>query len=87
MELEKEITPVEFIDASMVKNKNQLTLLEVDIKFLTIKRRRLMLTQNPLEEQTISQQIRDKEAVKVSVEENIRILTELREECAKSVLA
>lgn len=87
MELEKEITPVEFIDASMVKNKNQLTLLEVDIKFLTIKRRRLMLTQNPLEEQTISQQIRDKEAAKAAVEESIRILTELREEYAKSVLA
>lgn len=79
MEQEKEITPWEFIEASMVKNKNQLTLILVDIEFLSIKRRRVLLTQNPLEEQNIANQLRDKNTAKEAIEESIRILEELRE--------
>ncbi len=86
MELEPAISPLEFIEASIRKNQNQLVLVEVDIKFLNIKRRRLLLTQNPLEEQTVTQQIRDKEQAKASLEENLRILAELKEESKPKLL-
>ena len=77
----------------MVKNKNQLTLIMVDIEFLTIKRRRALLTQNPLDEQNIvdeqniANQLRDKQNAKEAIEENIRILEELKLEELKEKYA
>lgn len=78
---------LDYVEASIRKNQNQLTMTEVDIKFLTVKRRRLLLGANPLEEQKAAQQLRDKEAMKEALEDNLRVLQELKEDYSPKLVA